>query len=50
MSERKKGSRLTERDTECFLCGKIGKHEMVNTNKGPKVMCPKCKEFIVRNL
>ena len=50
MSARKKGSRLTDRDTECFLCNKIGKHELVQTNKGLKVMCQKCKAFIEKNL
>ena len=44
MSKREKGSRLEVRLTECFMCARFGKHELVQLFIGIKPMCPECKK------
>ena len=47
MSERKKGSRLDGRATECYMCARFGKHELVQMFIGIKPLCPECKKTAI---
>lgn len=46
MSTRKHGSRLENRQNDCYFCKKFGAHQIYETKKRRMAICNDCKNLV----